>query len=223
MVLILVAVGVMQMVGPSILFVGNSHTATGDVPGMVVAGLRLDADWADVRYKVWSAGVLNDWAANPERVKALKNEKWDVAVLQGASISQSHKYTYSQSGGVELARRLLEKGTRVLYFSEWSRAGWDETAYIEEIYRGIQKETKGGEIVRVGMVWDRIRAKAPRYKLISEDGNHARLDGAYVAARAIAAGIRGSDRDYEVPGISHGLAEQVSLAMPKDNELLIRR
>lgn len=223
MVAILAAIGVMQMVGPSILFVGNSHTATGDIPGMVVAGLRLDGNWANVRYQVWSAGVLNDWAANPERVKALSNGKWDVAVLQGASISQSHKYDYSQAGGIDLAKKLGENGTRVLYFSEWSRAGWDETAYIEGIYRGIQKEANGGDIVRVGLVWDRLRAKAPRYKLISEDGNHARLDGAYLAARAIAAGIRGSDREFEVPGISPGLAQQVSLAMPKVEELLILR
>lgn len=223
MIAILAAVGMMHMAGPAILFVGNSHTATGDIPGMVVAGLRMDPDWANVRYQVWSVGVLNDWAANPERVKALSNGKWDVAVLQGASISQSHKYDYSQAGGIDLAKKLGEKGTRVLYFSEWSRAGWDETAYIEGIYRGIQKEASSGDIVRVGLVWDRVRAKASRFKLISEDGNHARLDGAFVAARAIAAGVRGSDRAFEVPGISPGLAQQVSLAMPKIDELLILR
>ncbi len=194
------AVSLAFAVGPKILFVGNSHTQFGDVPGMVQRLLSSDKEFVGVAYQSFGVGVLNQWRGNSGLIKTLKNEKYDYAVLQGAEVSSSHKYVYSQKEGIELAAGLEKMGIRVLLVSEWPRRGWDEAEYTEAVYRGMAKES-GAEVIPVGRVWDGVRKRLNGIDLWQADGNHALPKGSYLSARTIARWLGGQRLNYVLEGV----------------------
>jgi len=200
------------VIGPRILFVGNSHTSFGDVPGTVQKLLVRDEQFLGVECRTFGVGTLNQWKGNSGLVGAVKSGGWSFAVLQGAEVSSSHRYTYSQANGIELARRLERSGTRVFLVSEWPRRGWDETDYIEAIYRAIAKES-GAEVVPVGRVWDGTRKRLSGLDLWQADGNHASAAGSYLSARTIASWLGGEKLGYVPAGIDRRFVKAVDEAI----------
>jgi hypothetical protein len=193
------------VVGPKILFVGNSHTQNGDVPGVVqklIAG-------AECQY--FSVGLLNQWKSNSKLVKSVQAVKYNIAVLQGAEVSSSHKYSYSQGDGVELAKQLVKGGTKVYLVSEWPRRDWDEADYTEAVYRAMAKES-GAQVIPVGRVWDGVRKRMGGIDLWQHDGNHANAMGSYLSARVIARWIGGEKLSYVPVGFSPKFVEAIDAA-----------
>ncbi len=175
----------------SILFVGNSHTSTHDIPRTVRE--LLDSDPArQTTVELMSAGFLRIAANDVAITDAIGSGDWDIVVLQGQEISQSHSIAYSQEEAVALAELAIESGARALLFSEWPRKGIDETEYIEKIYDEIA-EASGAEVVPVGRTWDLYLADLPDNNLWASDGNHSNSDGAFLAAATLAHVIAGPD------------------------------
>ncbi len=127
-------------------------------------------------------------------IEAIASGDWDVIVLQGQEISQSHTITYSQDEAVALAELAIAAGSRPLFFSEWRRKSADETGYIEGTYDEIA-EKADAEVVPVGRAWDLFLTTEPEYPLWSSDGNHSSADGAFLAAATIAYFIAGPGAD----------------------------
>ncbi len=199
------------VIGPRILFVGNSHTQFGDVPGTVKKLLASDPGFVGVETSSFAVGLLNDWGGNRGLIAAIESGKFDIAVLQGAAISSSHQYTYSQANGIKLARKLGEGGTKVFFVSEWPRRGWDETEYIEAIYRKMASESNA-KVIRVGRVWDGVRKRLNGIDLWQADGNHALPAGSYLSARTIASWLGGRQLNYVPQGIGLKFVEAVDEA-----------
>jgi hypothetical protein len=171
---------------PTILFLGNSHTFSNDVPGMVRALLQKDNVQVTVQSK--GGGFLEDIAADAGVQTAIRERKVDIVVMQAAKISSSHKYTYSQVKGTALAKLAQDKGIKTLLYAEWPRRGWDETEFILDVYRKIAKGS-GATIVPVGKAWERARSTDSKLDLWAPDGNHATLQGSYLAACTLATWI----------------------------------
>ena len=132
---------------------------------------------------------LNDVTGSRSIQRDIATGKWDVVVLQGAKISSSHKYTYSQEGAIGAGTWARAAGSRVLYFAEWPRKGWDETEYILGVYKAIAAKVPGSEIVAIGRTWDEFLKDSPKLDLWAGDGNHSSAIGAYVASCCIARAI----------------------------------
>lgn len=197
---------------PDILFVGNSHTASGDVPSMVRQLLNGEKQFENVRVASYAVSHLNQWGGSRELVDLVRAGGIKCAVLQGAEISSSHKYTYSQAEGIDLAKKLRAGGTQVLFVSEWPRRGCDETAYIEAVYLEMAKES-GGTVIPVGQVWDAVRKRLGGIDLWQSDGNHATLMGSYLSARTIAWHLGGRRLDYVPEGIGQEYVSAVDAAV----------
>jgi len=170
----------------NVLFVGNSHTLNNDVPAMVSQVLESSGTVSSLRYEVIAVGMLN--ASGKPVFDRIRQVKWDYIVLQGAEISSSHKYTYSQDVGISVARAGVRSGASVLLYAEWPRRGWDETEYINNVYRGIAKAS-GAKVVSVGVPWDKVLNLNLGQELWAADGNHASLHGSYIAARTLSRAI----------------------------------
>jgi len=188
-----------------IYFLGNSHTSSNDVPGLVRSllvsgGFKVETEMA-------TGGHLDDIEKNTGVKERIERGKWTHVVLQGAMISSSHKYEYSQAGGIALAARVKKAGAKALLFAEWPRKGWDESDYIYKHYGMIQKEA-GGEILPVCFAWDAALKAQPKLELWASDGNHSNLAGAYLAACTIAYWIAGPESNLKfVPtGVDEKLA-----------------
>lgn len=171
-----------------ILFLGNSHTAYNDLTTTTAA--LLQSSGAKVEFAMFTGGHLDDLEPRPDVRKSIDNGRWTHVVLQGAMISSSHKYEYSQAAGIALAQRAVRAGAKPLYFSEWPRRGWNESDYIYKHYEIIRKEA-GGENVPICYAWDAARSFNPRVEFWSPDGNHSNSTGAYLAAATIAYWIAG--------------------------------
>lgn len=190
--------------GTRVLMIGNSHTGVNDLPLMVRTILNTDSKWGPVTMVVRSGAFLEDIAARPEVRREVVEGKWDVIVLQAAKVSSSHKYRYSQAGGIELVKAAKASGARTLLFAEWPRKGVKETDFILNVYREIADAAKV-EIVPVGKAWDAYLAKRPSGALWAADGNHASPMGSMLAAYSIACWIRKSDQGLpkmRVPGVA---------------------
>ncbi len=164
-----------------ILFVGNSHTSTHDLPGLVASNLQTSGRFGKVSTETISVTNLKQLEGNTIVDEKIKSGGWSYVVLQGQEISMSHKYTYSTETAVHLAKIAKASGAKVLLFAEWPRKGIDETEYIYNIYAGIAKNS-GATVVRVGHVFDEVLKKNPKINLWSPDGNHSSPSGAYLAA-----------------------------------------
>jgi hypothetical protein len=192
----LAATALKQSTGPSyrILFLGNSHTQYNDLTGKV-AGLLRSAG-GRVEFAVVQGAHLDDLSRNPAVLGTIDKDKWTHVVLQGAMISSSHKYDYSQEPGIALAARAKKAGSKALLFAEWPRKGWDESDYIYKHYAIIQKAA-GGEIVPVCYAWDAAMKASPKLEMWAGDGNHSNDTGAYLAACTIAYWIAGPDAKFK--------------------------
>ncbi|MFM9873061.1 MAG: hypothetical protein ACKVQS_06295 [Fimbriimonadaceae bacterium] len=199
------------VIGSRILFVGNSHTQNGDVPGTVQKLLASEKAFAGVTCSYFGVGLLNQWAGNPGLVRAVKDGGFDFAVLQGAAVSSSHRFTYSQASGIELAKLLVNGGSKVYLVSEWPRRDWDETEYTESIYRAMAKES-GAEVIPVGRVWDGVRKRLNGIDLWQADGNHANSMGSYLSSRVISRWLGGEKLNYVPAGISPEFVDAIDAA-----------
>ncbi len=173
-----------------ILFLGNSHTASNDLTGQVASLLRSNG--SKVEFSMMTGAHLDDIEKQPKVRTAIDGGKWTHVVLQGAMISSSHKYEYSQAAGIALAARAKRAGAKALLFAEWPRKGWAESDYIFQHYEIIRKAA-GGDVLPICYAWDEVLKTQPKLELWSTDGNHANMTGAYLAACTIAYWIAGPD------------------------------
>lgn len=185
-----------------ILFLGNSHTTNSNVPWIVERLIEYDDSKREAIVSNVKGDFLRTLYSNPSVRDKIAKGDWDYVVLQGQEISMSHKYEYSKTGAIALAKLAKSAGAKVLLFAEWSREGIDESDYIYDIYKNIAKES-GAEVVPIGYSFDRALAKDSSLKLLLEDGNHASHFGGLLASLTIYYWISGTERD---PGNLRGFA-----------------
>lgn len=167
----------------NILMVGNSHTATNDMASLVRNLLVSGGTVQKVTTKTSIGGLLNDQATNPSLLQDIKSKKWNVIILQGALVSSSHKYKYSQEGGIQLAKLARQSGAKTLLFAEWPRQGWDEAGYQMKVYEEIARAS-ASEVVPIPWAFRNALQVEPKLNFWT-DGNHATLIGSYLAAATL--------------------------------------
>lgn len=163
-----------------ILFLGNSHTWTNNLPNMVKQLCGKNPPDC----QAMSGSFLNELAKAKDVTDEIKKGKYDVVVLQGAMLSSSHKYKYSQDGAIQLAKLAKESKAQPYLFAEWCRRDWKETDYILGIYGEIAKAT-GATIIPICKSFDKVIATNKKADLWLGDGNHPSMRGSYLAALTI--------------------------------------
>ena len=165
----------------NILFIGNSLLMNNDVPVMVTNMLNTDGSGRKVTYNSFFVSHLEDVQPGDAPDKEINSGKYDVVVLQSAMVSSSLTRTYSQARGIAMARAAKAKGARVLLYVEWPRRNINETNYTLNVYRGIA-QAADTEIIPVCYAWNSVVAKSNGISLWNPDGNHATMEGSYLAA-----------------------------------------
>lgn len=177
-----------------VLFIGNSHTGTHDIPGTIKQMMQTDGSGRSVYTEKIFVAFLEDAGASPTIRDRVINGNWDIIVCQAVKLSSSHQFSYDHSGAIKIARLAVESGARTYLFSEWPRRGWDETNYILGVYKEVS-DASGAPIIPVGRAWDLALAGFPALDLWQPDGNHSSPIGAYLASCVIYYWINGSVRD----------------------------
>jgi hypothetical protein len=203
----------------SVLFVGNSHTAMHDLPG-VVAGMIRHRHPAKtvVTHALWFA-FLEDAAADPGCRTQVADRPWKHVVLQAQKISTSGRFRYSQAEGIELAKAGKTRGADVLFYAEWGLRGKaGDGATQEAIYREMATAA-GVRVACVGRGWDAALAGRPDLPLHADDGNHQSHLGAFLTAAVLFGELTGDSptvlADYPHPDTDAATRKLLTAAAAK--------
>jgi len=177
-----------------ILFIGNSYTFTNDLPSMFAKLACAGGQKVETAMAAEGGWTLADHAASSQTLEKLKQQKWDVVILQEQSEIPALEYYRTQS--MYPAARLLVSeikavDAQAMFFMTWGyrdglpSAGLqtynDMQAQLYVGYVGIAKEL-GVAVAPVGNAWFKGRNQSSPLDLWQDDGSHPNEKGTYLTA-----------------------------------------
>jgi hypothetical protein len=166
----------------SLLFMGNSHTSSNNLTGMVAAMVSAVRPGKSVSNVVAPGGMfLEERLHDAQSMTLLRSQQWSAVVLQAQKYSTSGLYTYSTAEAEELVRIARAAGALPVMFPEWPQRGIDETQRIYDLHVSIAQRATAC-VAPIGQAWDLAFARNPSLVLHAPDGNHSAPAGAFLAA-----------------------------------------
>ena len=210
---LLVLVGCARSVGGDgdvrplrVLFVGNSLTATNDLPAAVAAiAARIGDRPIEVR-SVTPGGVdLHDqWEQTGAR-DALEAERWDVVVLQQGPSALPESQVHLRLWAQRWADAIRARGARPAVLQVWPEA--ERAEALPAVIRSYAAAATAARatLLPAGAAWREAWRRSPRLPLYGTDGFHPSPLGTALAAIVVHAGITGLP-PAELPGLDRGTA-----------------
>lgn len=171
-----------------VLFVGNSHTFTNNVPELVTKLSQADNVQRPLMTFAEAPGGTSfkmHWD-NGRVQKLLGDVEWDLVVLQDQSAMPLMPRDQRQQETLPFARKLNERikdsGARTVLFMTWGYQ--DGFLAMQQLAREAYQELAGdlkADLVPVGTAWEKAFLSRPGLDLWM-DGNHATMKGSYLAA-----------------------------------------
>jgi hypothetical protein len=190
-----------------VLFIGNSLTATNDLPAILKALVEAAGHPSPTHRSVLlsGAGLEDHWNEGTAR-RAIAEGGWDVVVLQqGPSALPASRVDL-----LEYTRRFADEiqsiGARPALYMVWpSQSRFGDFERVVESYALAAKEVDG-LLFPAGEAWRAAWRRDPGIELYSEDGLHPTVAGSYLAALVM------YERLYNRP--SAGLPARLTLGAP---------
>jgi hypothetical protein len=177
-----------------VLFIGNSYTASGDMPTMFLELAKAGGHPVEVGMSKQGGWDLSDHLKANKTINALKSKKWNYVVLQEQTRIPSVEELRTEKmypAVREFNRLIRERGATPLFFVTWARQdGWPEAGMvnyesmqdqIDEGYMKIAQELNA-PVAPVGAAWRMVVNEHPDMKLWQEDGSQPTKRGSYLAA-----------------------------------------
>lgn len=173
-----------------VLFFGNSHTASHDLPKLVQRLIESDGTNESAIAEIGVVGAfLDDIWENPKAKEKLESGDWTHVVLQAQKYSQSGKYEYSTQEAIELAKFAKSKNAKVIFYPEWGQKGnSEEGGRVHRLHESMAVKV-GAQVAPVGLAWDLALQQPLEVELFAADGNHASATGAFLTAAVLYATI----------------------------------
>lgn len=205
-----------------LLFIGNSLTASNDLPSLVQQlFVTLNQPKPFVEAIVMPGSSLGDhWRNNPKLKQIIIEGKWDYIILQQGPSSLAASQ-----------RELLQDMTTAKPWVKQSKAKaclfmvWPDTSrhrffpQVRDAYANAAKAVDG-VFLPAGLALQHIRDEAPAVNLFT-DGLHPNQLGTYLAAYVIAAKLTGA-KPEQLPVRCNWLQNYQVLLAPKEHQLCIK-
>lgn len=177
-----------------VLFVGNSHTYTNDLPGMLDSLARMSGN-AVLRAEAIAFGgySLEDHWARGDARRALERERWDFVALQQGSSALPESQVHLATWTMKFAPIIRNAGAEAVLYQIWPSATRRmDAANALASYRAAAHSVNAilapaGDAFTVALDAD------PAIGLYAADGLHASVRGTYLTALTLLARIDGSD------------------------------
>lgn len=167
------------------LFVGNSLTATNDLPAQVAALASATARKLEYRTVAFGGYNLEDHWNNGEARQALAGGDWDVVVMQQGPSAFPESQADLRLWASRFAEEARSHGTRPALLTVWPE-GWRADALPEVIKSYSRAATAArAELLPAGVAWRlawRCNARTPLY---GPDDFHPSPTGTYAAALVV--------------------------------------
>ena len=175
-----------------VLFVGNSLTATNDLPAIVGELARADGAVSLETASVVHPGVsLDDHLVIGEAARRIAGGGWDFVVLQQGPSGLPESRTALIASTRQFAALSKPVGTRVALYGVWP-ASDRRTAFdsVTASYAAAA-DAVGGRLLPAGRAWQLAWQQDPLLPLYGPDGFHPGPYGSYLAALVIYQGLTG--------------------------------
>jgi hypothetical protein len=176
-----------------VLFVGNSLTATNDLPA-IVAALGRASKRVPIEYATVAPGGVNledHWNFTGAR-DALLARPWDVVVLQQGPSSLPESQADLKKWAVRWADLAREHGIRTALLTVWPE---EARSYafpaVVQSYRAASAAADG-TLLPAGAAWLAAWRRAPRLALYGPDDFHPSVLGSTLAALVVYARLTGT-------------------------------
>jgi len=168
-----------------VLFVGNSLTATNDLPAYV-AGLA-DASGRTLEYRTITVGGYNledHWHLGEAR-RALATKAWDYMVMQQGPSALPESQVDLRTWAIRFADEARSRGTRSALLTVWPESyRQDALPDVIQSYRRAAGAA-GAELLPAGGAWQKAWRCDRRVGLYGGDGFHPSPTGTYAAALVV--------------------------------------
>jgi hypothetical protein len=187
-----------------LLYLGDSYTYYNDMPAMV-AKMADSAD-SPVRYDItmsaFPSATLEDHWHNRKTRQLLSQGGWYQVVVQPEvnfrhQSADSSLYVYGNKLLVGTAEQrpaivISWLGTESYYRRQnYSTSRSEHAEILQSNLRGLGFATSA-DVIDIARVWDRARVAELPFSLY-KDGNHPSLEGSYLAALVVYAGLSQAD------------------------------
>ncbi len=171
-----------------VLFVGNSYTYFWNLPQHVEIMAESSGD-SMITFQSTAGGSHwgHHWRGDRDlrTIEKIKNEAYDIVVLQNHSMSTFNRKDSLRFFGSKLNELAVEAGSKVYLYESWSRR-WDP--YMQEVISASYKQFGNeieAEVIPVGQAWSRAIELRPDFQLYDPDGSHPNPIGTYLSACVI--------------------------------------
>jgi hypothetical protein len=198
-----------------VLFLGNSYTASNNLPAIVSQMSQASGDNVQTEENLPGGYTLEAHASNATTLQKIAQGNWDYVVIQGQSQRPAFPEAQVQSGVYPYAKildSLVRAGNpcgRSMFFMTWGRkngdasncqfftplctyAGMDSMLALR--YRKMADDNQA-LLSPVGALWKAIRSDKPALELYEPDESHPNASGSFAAACAFYTMILGKNPD----------------------------
>ncbi len=175
----------------NVLFVGNSLTATNNLPGMVEALIDSTGPTpADARAVAFANFGLEDHWLDGEALRSIERGGWDYVVLQqGPSATEGRPslLEYSKRFGDVIRASGAQPALYMVWPSQVRSFDWDG---VRDSY-AMAADSAEGLFLPAGDAWRVAWERDSTLEFYSNDGFHPNIRGTYVAALVIVQRLTG--------------------------------
>jgi len=185
-----------------ILFIGNSFTFHHNIPDLVEQIAYYKFKKVQIDEYVPGSTAFRDHYKSKECLNMIRNNKYDVVVLQSSSFEPVSNPEQLITYGKKLQEEIKKSGARTVFFMTWEYRGMAEWitetkdeklikmaekeipamySKVRDVYINLAKETSS-EIAPVGMAWNMIRKEIPDLMLYESDNSHPSEKGSFLSA-----------------------------------------
>ncbi len=186
----------------NILFIGNSYTASNNLPSIVDVLAKSAGDEIIFETSTGGGQTLQNHSNSAATISKIQQANWDYVVLQEQSQLPSFPMSQVQVQVFPYAKilcdtiRYYNNCTTPMFFMTWGRENGDASncaswppvctytgmdSLLNLRYR-MMADSNEALVSPVGAVWNYIRNQYPTIDLYSSDGSHPSLEGSYAAA-----------------------------------------
>lgn len=179
---------------PRILFVGNSHTYTNDLPSIFRQVAEAMGHGSDVQELTEGSYTLTQFADTADELGSVLNQKlteetWDFVVLQE---NTNDAFSFPEENMFPAAQILDEKikgaGGQTAVLMTWSPKDGASIFSLEDVQAILAQNTiqvsnqLNSLLIPGGIAFMRCLEQYPEIELWGEDGMHPSVAGSYLAA-----------------------------------------
>ncbi|MCX6845157.1 MAG: SGNH/GDSL hydrolase family protein [Verrucomicrobia bacterium] len=177
----------------SVLFIGNSLSF--GLPKELEKIARKNGVNCHATQQAHSGWSLARHSRNPETLRVLRGNRWDIVVLQEQSRIPSQpikRHTHMVPAVAQLARESRAVDAMPVLYQSWGYRDGDERRFHDDFFAMNQRlregchaaaRVEGLPIARVGDAWENEMVKGRGARLFMPDGLHPSRDGVRLNAQ----------------------------------------